>query len=89
MPSVSGTLSSDLVNLLGYEVFQGHFLHGQQFWINSKSTGLFCQTVNTNGRLGSVLCIQSLPALCTQSGNSTTTPTLQTTVSFHGLTITG
>lgn len=89
LPNVSGILAEDLVHLLQYQVFQGHFLNGQQFWVNPESDGLLCQTVDTNGHLGEALCIESLPALCSQSAGSTVGPTFKTTVSSNGLSITG
>lgn len=88
MPSVSGTLSQDLVHLLQYQVFQGHFLQGQKFWINPQGE-LLCQAVDTNGHVSDQLCLESLPALCTQSGNSSSIPTFQTTISSKDLSITG
>ncbi|EKM58107.1 uncharacterized protein PHACADRAFT_252144 [Phanerochaete carnosa HHB-10118-sp] len=75
--------------LLQYQVFQNNVPDGQQFWINPNSNGPLCQTVDTNGHIGENLCILSFPALCTNSGNSTTVPTFQTTVSSQGLSITG
>lgn len=89
LPSISGQLAQDIVPLLQYQVFQGHFLNGQQFWINPNSNGLLCQTVDTNGHIGENLCVLPLPALCTNSGNSTSVTTFQTTVSSQGLSITG
>lgn len=89
LPNVSGVLKQDLVPLLQYQVFQGRFLNGQKFWINSKDSGLLCQAVDTNGVVSEQLCILPLPALCTQSGNSSFVPTFKTTVATQGLSITG
>lgn len=82
--------STDLVDLLKYQVYLGHYKAGQQFWISSK--GGECRTVDTNGVVRPALCIlESFPVLCSQSSgfNAAPSSTNQVTVSSGRLSITG
>ncbi|KAI0703730.1 carboxylesterase from carbohydrate esterase [Cytidiella melzeri] len=89
LPSNASVLTTDIVHLLQYQLYQKKFPEGQTFWIASQASG--CQVVDTNGKISQSSCSKSLPALCTQSAILGALPSAQNelSVSSQGLTITG
>ncbi|KAI0073619.1 carboxylesterase from carbohydrate esterase [Panus rudis PR-1116 ss-1] len=82
--------SNDLASVLRFEAFDRSFTSSSRFWILG-GNGLLCNAVDANGRVTTALCIEQLPALCTQSAPLGVTPQANNmvTVSSKNLQITG
>ena len=92
LPTTATGFSEDLGHLLEYQVFQGHFLPSQLFWVEgTELAGLLCNAVNVQGQVVPTLCVLPLPTLCSQSAVVEASPSFSNEVTVHsnGLTLTG
>ncbi|KAH9941610.1 carboxylesterase from carbohydrate esterase [Epithele typhae] len=90
LPDNTTFIKDNLVPLLRFQEFERNFPSSQKFWIASK--GPVCQTVDAKGDVSSsVVCLGSLPVLCTQSATlgAAAKPATSFTVQSKNLTITG
>ncbi|KZT69951.1 carboxylesterase from carbohydrate esterase [Daedalea quercina L-15889] len=80
---------TELVPSLQYQVYQGHYGEGQQYWV--QSTGNSCEAVNALGFIIPAACELELPALCSQSApfGASAEATNSLTVQADDLAITG